>query len=388
MGRGPAGTGVEPLKDTIRLRFTYKGKRRYETMNLPPTPANIKAMERHMQQVKEAIRFGTFDYRRYFPGSGAAPASSGDTFAKFADAWLETVVAEASTLRAYKYAVKRWNDALGEMALKDIVNSDVKKAVSDYAKLVSGKTVNNGLISLRAIFDAAVADEIISKSPMGLVKNLKHQAPKPDPFTVEERDAILAHLQGRYPAQVWNYYDLSFRTGLRPSEQVVLRWGKIDWNLAEARIDTAKVNGKEKGTKTSQVRDVDLTDAAVAVLRRQKAFTFLRGSDHVVFENPRTEEAWNDDRSQRQAYFTPTLKALGIRLRDAYQCRHTYATLALMGGVNPAYVARQMGHANTGMLFKHYAKWIDRADHGRERDKMNALTTTPSGHELATQKRG
>ena len=60
-------------------------------------------------------------------------------------------------------------------------------------------------------------------------------------------------------------------------------------------------------------------------------------------------------------------------MRDAYQTRHTYATLALMAGVNPAYIARQLGHANMAMLFKHYSKWIDGADAGREKSKLNKV---------------
>jgi integrase len=60
-------------------------------------------------------------------------------------------------------------------------------------------------------------------------------------------------------------------------------------------------------------------------------------------------------------------------MRRAYQTRHTYATNNLMGGVNPAYIARQMGHSNAKILFTVYAKWIDAADRGREKAKMEAV---------------
>ena len=54
-------------------------------------------------------------------------------------------------------------------------------------------------------------------------------------------------------------------------------------------------------------------------------------------------------------------RRLGLRIRDAYQTRHTYATLALMAGVNRACIARQLEQANAAMLFKNYSKWIDGA---------------------------
>ncbi|WP_406624927.1 hypothetical protein [Acidovorax sp. SDU_ACID1] len=40
--------------------------------------------------------------------------------------------------------------------------------------------------------------------------------------------------------------------------------------------------------------------------------------------------------------------------------------------MNPAYIARQMGHKNAKMLFSVYAKWIDGADRGREKAKLEA----------------
>lgn len=69
-------------------------------------------------------------------------------------------------------------------------------------------------------------------------------------------------------------------------------------------------------------------------------------------------------------YWYPTLAALGLRERVAYQTRHTYATLSLMRGVNPAYIAHQLGHVTPEMVFKVYARWINMADKGRERAKM------------------
>lgn len=100
----------------------------------------------------------------------------------------------------------------------------------------------------------------------------------------------------------------------------------------------------------------------------------MKGADAPIFENPSSRLPWPDVQDQRKLYFHPTLLRLGLRKRDAYQTRHTFATLALMAGVNPAYIARQLGHANTAMLFKHYSKWIDGADAGaRSRSSMEFL---------------
>ncbi len=186
-------------------------------------------------------------------------------------------------------------------------------------------------------------------------------------------ETIIAFMAARYPEQVWNYYEFAFGTGLRPSEQIAMRWGDIDWKRQSVRIERARVRHVIKSTKTAQVRDIDLTDRMMEVLRRQKLHSFMRGLDHPVFLNPVSRTPWPDVQDQRKLYFHPALRALGIRSRDAYQTRHSYATLALMSGVNPAYIARQLGHATTAMLFQNYSRWIDGGDDGREARKLNAV---------------
>jgi integrase len=102
---------------------------------------------------------------------------------------------------------------------------------------------------------------------------------------------------------------------------------------------------------------------------RQKSRTLV--ADSTIFWNPNTRKPWADEQVQRR-YWTATLKRLGIRHRDAYQTRHTFATLTIMDGVNAAWVGRQMGHASLRMTLDVYAKWIDKSDRGRERDKASA----------------
>jgi integrase len=50
---------------------------------------------------------------------------------------------------------------------------------------------------------------------------------------------------------------------------------------------------------------------------------------------------------------------------------NTYATLNLMAGANPMWVAKQLGHANMPMVLTVYAKWIDGADKSNE--PMNSV---------------
>lgn len=372
MGRRTTGT-LEIRATSIRLKFTHLRRRRVETLDLNPTPANIKAAERLLARIVGAIEAGVYRREDFFEGSGPATRA---TFAEYADEWLKTIIVEKSTRRSYKTALSAtWKPALGDKLLPEIKRSDIKTIIAARAKTVSGKTINNHLIVVRAIFESAMADDLIAVDPTEKIKNLKHQAPEPDPFTAEEKDLVLGHMQRRYDERVWNYYEFAFHTGLRPSEEIALKWADIDWRRKKVLISRAQVDYEEKGTKTHTVREIDLNDRALAALTRQKAYTFMKDPDGeaYVFSNPNTGKQWQGVQAQLRCFWNPTLRALGLRHRDAYQTRHTFATMLLMAGVNVGWIAKQMGHAKITTTLNRYARWIDGADKGAEATKANEL---------------
>jgi len=54
----------------------------------------------------------------------------------------------------------------------------------------------------------------------------------------------------------------------------------------------------------------------------------------------------------------PALQRAGLRQRDLYQCRHTFASLMLQSAEDPAWVARMMGHTTTKTLYERYHRFI------------------------------
>lgn len=54
----------------------------------------------------------------------------------------------------------------------------------------------------------------------------------------------------------------------------------------------------------------------------------------------------------------PTLRKAGIRYRNPYQTRHTFATRLISRGVNLFWLAAQMGHKGPEMLFRHYGRYL------------------------------
>ena len=54
----------------------------------------------------------------------------------------------------------------------------------------------------------------------------------------------------------------------------------------------------------------------------------------------------------------PLLKRAGVRYRNPYQMRHTFASTLLTAGANPFWIATQLGHVDGEMVFKIYGRWI------------------------------
>lgn len=363
--------GVEARDKSIRVGFSLGGEWVRETLEWEPTPANEKKAFMYLERVKKAIADGTFVYAEYFPDSPRATKSASIvTFGEACDTWLKTKGRLATkSLTQYRNALNVWKGLFGEHTpIEKLTHTIVASKVGSYP-WPSSKLLNNYLITLRGTFRLAGRSMKID-NPMDGIENSRHQAPPPDPLSRDEMETILKWMECNVEDRAWAYFEFAFMTGMRPEEIIALKWSDVDWDAETIKVQRARSAGVDGPLKTYQTRDVDLVSRAVAAISYMQQYT---GDKVYIFENPVTLKPWHDERSQRDHYWKPALGATRIRYRRAYQCRHTYATNNLSAGVNPAYVSRQMGHANARMLFQIYSKWIDGADRGREKAKMEAM---------------
>ena len=100
-------------------------------------------------------------------------------------------------------------------------------------------------------------------------------------------------------------------------------------------------------------RVIDMTTPLFDALTAQKKVT---GKKDYVFCNSRGNAL--DNRNVNNRVWQPMLKLLGLKRRRLYETRHTCATLWMASGENPEWIARQLGHVNTEMLFKIYSRFV------------------------------
>lgn len=366
---GGTPSGVEIHRGKLRIYFRYAGKLRREPLGLPPTKANTQHAGRLVQEIRDKVRHGIFDYPTHFPDrADTTQQTVRDYTALYLR--LQSHLAD-STVRSYRQTLRTvLDDRMGELPINRVTASMLGQALEEHGWR-SAKARNNALTPMRGVFELAHRDGTIKDNPAALLRSGKVQRPEPDPLTLDEANAVLDWMQSHRDAQTVNYFEFALFTGLRTSELLALDWNDIDRRTGMLRVQRARVLGNMKHTKTANARDVELTGRAFAAIERQRAHTHLAGA--TIFLDPITCRPYVNDKPPRLQW-NAALKALGIRHRTAYQTRHTFATLALMAGTNPMWVARQLGHSTMQMTLTRYSRWIDKADQGRELAKLDQAT--------------
>jgi integrase len=372
MGARGTGSGVENHRGKCRVVFSWRGKRERVTLDLRYTKPNVNYAAKLRAEIVKKIEFGIFDPLEYFPnwkgGAGKAEEHTFEVYrGKFIAACRANRLAD-STVTAYESNLRTHFAELDARAINRITFSDLAKLVGE-RPWQTEKTRNNALICLRGVFAVALADGVIKVNPTDGLKNQTYEAEEPDPLTPAEVVTVLGEVLQRYGPKLHNYFDFAISSGLRTSELIELQWPDIDWQRKVARVARAKVKGKVKVTKTKRRREVELSERALAALARQREHTLLAGKH--IFVNPFTGEPFKDDYTPGSTW-KRALASAGMRHRNAYQTRHMFATIALMAGANPMWVSKQLGHTSMTTMWKHYARWIQGADHGRERGKLDA----------------
>lgn len=395
-----AGYCVQVRPTSIRIKFFLEGVMHFATLTvngkpMAPTAGNLAYAEKTGVKIAQSLAAGNFSWVEYFPDSAQAKeqaqaaAAPVNTFGKVADSWLKSKgQLEDATRDQYKNAVALWKRILGEHTAFERLTYQTLAAKIGGHPWASAKSCNNYLIPLRGIFEFNFHGPVAMQNPLLNIRNMKVVKKLPDPLTAAERDSILEHMGQQYDPRIGAYFAFAFYTGMRPEELIALQWGDVDFNARMVRVQRVKTfKGTEReGSKTHAVRDVDLVAGALEALQTMKRYTFLKQDGTTpIFEHPVTGRPFHDERSQRETFWAPTLRRLGIRSRRCYATRHTYATVLLMHGVPPAYIAHQLGHVDSKQVHEKYARWINEADSGRARTMMeNAFGAADEAEESAS----
>lgn len=375
---------VTTRKETGKLviDFTYRGVRCREQTALPETPQNQKRVQAVIEKIKKAQIEGAFNYRDYFPQSTLAkrfdpvamPVQSTaleivqvqtqdvtPIFSTFVDQWVaeHSIEWRRSHIRSLMSTLTgRLIPAFKFRTVGSILKSDILLYRASLGKEkgrggkagLSAKRINEIVGTLCQIIDEA-ADRYNFTTPTVNIKRLRVQKTDIDPFSLDDVLSILRTVRADYV----NYFIVRFLTGMRTGEIHGLKWQYVDFELRILRVRETFVLGEDEYTKTDgSQRDIQMSQPVYDALKIQ--YTATKDLSEYVFCNANGGPLDNKNFSDRVWY--PILRHLGLKARRPYQTRHTAATLWLASGEAPEWIARQMGHTSTEMLFRVYSRYV------------------------------
>lgn len=369
--------GVEVRGNRVRVYFRYEGELCREPIPGDATVENVANAERLVGIINYEIKAGTFSYARHFPDS---PRVKTNTLGHYIDLWLDIKGNELapSGFRAYKSkAETHIRPMWGAKQADQIDHLDLQAWVQKtLMPKLHNKTVREIVSHLRQIFTIYRTRNRSAHDPTEGINVRLPDADEADPFDRKEIELLLApdpdHCQEINLAQfmVW--------AGPRVSEAIALAWEDVDLEAGTVKFRRSQVRNHYKVTKTRRsTREVRLLGPALGALKAQARHTknlapvevavtdrdnktVKRQKLRPVFHKTTTGAAWTSSDVLLKTWWIKHLKDRGIRYRGPNNCRHTYASQMLSTGVVPLdWIADQMGHTSTAMIWRHYGKWIN-----------------------------
>lgn len=363
--------GVRVRENAVQINFIdHNNKRRWITLPNPATVEGIRAAYNTRAELINKKQWGVLTDDDINLACGILPELSDTrpTFADYAQMYLDNLNSDnVSTRSKYKgILTNHWMPAFALMAVEDITPAIIRQRINELS-FNTEKTFNNALIPLRGVFELAFEDEVIDDLPTKRIKNKKFQEEEPDPFTEDEMTKLLGWIkENASDVMLYWYFEVAFWTGARPSEMIALLWSDVDLAKGTMSITKGRVRGiLQNKTKTSKSRLVYLNDNALSAFKNARALN--RGNEYVFVKADGSH--WNHESNMRSVMRSAT-QANHIRHRPAYNTRHTYATILLMNGINPAFAANQLGHSLL-MFTKIYSRWIHGEQSRNEINKLN-----------------
>jgi len=354
--------------------FYYMNQRVREPTGLKDTPSNRKKLRKQLDLVMAEIENGMFEFAKRFPKSsrrddftkleGRLVVKRPDEiyFGVYVELWWQAMGAGMSESQRRDYTSILNTHLLpyfSDRPLSDFTPFLIKKFLahlktvrSPRNKPLSPKRIQNILIPLRVIVKDAIVEHgwWNFPDPFFGIKQPKVPRFRVRPFSYTEWKVLMAFMPQWYRP----YFEFAVQTGLRPSEQVALKWCTVDDQFIHVELSRVRnIEKTELKTEESR-RSIAMRPTMQQILEDQKRLSQDYNSPYV-FVNTHGRPILQD---KLREIWIRVIKKSGLPYRRMYETRHTFASWALAAGETPEWVARTLGHVDTSMVFRTYGRYI------------------------------
>lgn len=297
-----------------------------------------------------------------------------------------------STIETYQYYLSQHIlEVFGQRRLRTIKRDDIKLWLSDLARQkLAASTIRLALATLRGVLSAALEDSLITVNPasrLGSFTVSEKPPRKAQSMQPEEAQRFLESARDYCPDDIYPFFLIALRAGLRLGEILGLRWGDFQFGQEGDQNRYIFVQrrwyrrrrgggGTYSTPKGNKVRRVDMTRELRRVLmelRDQKLLqAFEQGRESIaedlVFPGQVVGHPLHV--AQIDRYYQASLERAGLRRFHINDLRHTYGSLLILAKAPLPYVSSQMGHSSikiTADIYIHLIgsqniQWADKLD--------------------------
>ena len=271
---------------------------------------------------------------RYFPEK--YDASKALTLRAWITRYLEGVTSRG--LRNMHQYGRFWKKLLGRKLLGEISADELRHIQAKMkAKANRGPhTINRYFPALRHILNLAIAESYLVTNPVKGVRFF----PEPTGRLKFLTEAEIARLREYLSPEHWAVVAFSLETGLRLSEQFHARWDCLN---TEQGILTIPLS------KSGKTRHVILSESAITIAAGLSSWSH----SPFLFPSPLIPGQAMQGRNFVVKIYEPALKQAGIEGATWHTLRHTFASRAVMAGVDIRSVQELMGHSTITMTMRY-----------------------------------
>lgn len=331
-----------------------------------------KQHARHFDRKVDAQRWLNDVTASVVRGDYVEPGAGKVTVAAYAAIWQAVQVSSPGTARIVDNAVRcHLVPELGAKPMASVLPSTIQGFVKTLgAKGLAAGTIRNVHDVAWRIFDAAVHDRVINRSPFVKIKlppPERHEVIVP---TIEEVVALADAVDDRWRAVIVTLAG----SGLRIGELLGLQVRDVDFLKRTVRVERQRTQDgrltppkSASSVRTVPVGQVVINELAAHLARYPSSTDLFRDEFGKPLQYRRWKHIWAGASRDAQISFT------------SHAMRHFYASALISGGASVKQVQSVLGHASAVITLKVYSHlWP--GDEDRTRVVMDAALMSLEDH--------